>query len=139
MIINPILFWVDPRKWGWPDLPHSNGNLSNCHSASHSIQGILPLQTNTLALPLLFNCTVIKFYSQRIYAVYLAWCIDAGITNHNSISWVEFKLRWLLLIRNVLHLLWTLRTSCGFAKENFFRNYYFWCFFFQYFFVSVLC
>ena len=33
-----------------PDLPHSNSNLSNSHSHSRSIQGILLLQTNTLAL-----------------------------------------------------------------------------------------
>ena len=37
-------------KWGWPDLPHSNSNLSNSHSLSPSIQGILLLQTNTLAV-----------------------------------------------------------------------------------------
>ena len=34
----------------WPDLPHSNSNLSNFHSLSCLIQGILLLQTNTLAL-----------------------------------------------------------------------------------------
>ena len=49
-IINPILIRVYPRKWGWPGLPHSNSNLSNAHSPSHSIHGILLLQTNTLAL-----------------------------------------------------------------------------------------
>ena len=38
------------RKWGWLDLPHSNSNLSNSHSSSRSIQGILLLQTNTLAV-----------------------------------------------------------------------------------------
>ena len=27
--INPILIRVYPRKRGWPDLPHSNSNLSN--------------------------------------------------------------------------------------------------------------
>ena len=48
--INPILIWVYPCKRGWPDLPHSNGNLSNSHSPSRSIQGFLPLQTNTPAL-----------------------------------------------------------------------------------------
>ena len=51
--ITPILIWVNPRKWGWPDLPHSNSKLSNSHSPSHWIQGIL-LQTNTLALLLHF-------------------------------------------------------------------------------------
>ena len=48
--VNPILIWVYPRKQGWPDLPHSNSNLSNSHSPSCSIHGILLLQTNTLAL-----------------------------------------------------------------------------------------
>ena len=47
-----ILIQIYPRKRGWPDLPHSNGNLSNSHSPSPSIQGILLLQTNALALPL---------------------------------------------------------------------------------------
>ena len=35
---------------GWLDLPHSNSNVFNTHSPSGSIQGILLLQTNTLAL-----------------------------------------------------------------------------------------
>ena len=47
IIINPILVWVYPRKQGWLDLPHSKSNLSNAHSPSRSIQGILLLQTNT--------------------------------------------------------------------------------------------
>ena len=47
--INPFLIQVYLCKRGWLDLPHSNSNLSNSHSPSHSIQGIL-LQTNTLAL-----------------------------------------------------------------------------------------
>ena len=47
---NPIVIWVYPHKWGWPDLPHSNRNRSNSHSQSCLIQGILFLQTNTLAL-----------------------------------------------------------------------------------------
>ena len=47
---HPVLIWFYPRKWGWPDLPHPNSNLSNSHYPSHSIQGILLLQTNTLAL-----------------------------------------------------------------------------------------
>ena len=37
----PILIWVYPRKQGWPDLAHPNSNLSNAHSSSCSIQGIL--------------------------------------------------------------------------------------------------
>ena len=41
---------LHPRKWGWPDLPHPNSNFSNSHSSSPSIQGILLLQTNSLAL-----------------------------------------------------------------------------------------
>ena len=49
-IINPILIQVYPRKWGWLDLAHSNSNLSNSHSPSRSIYGILLLQTNILAL-----------------------------------------------------------------------------------------
>ena len=48
--INPNLIRVYSRKWGWLDLPHSNSNLSNSHSPSRSIQSILLLQTNTLAL-----------------------------------------------------------------------------------------
>ena len=48
--IIPILIRVYPRKQGWPDLPHSNRNLSNSRSPSRLIQGILLLQTNTLAL-----------------------------------------------------------------------------------------
>ena len=51
IIINPILIRVSPRKWGWPDLSHSNSNLSNSHSPSRSMHGILFLQTNALASP----------------------------------------------------------------------------------------
>ena len=47
--INPILIWVYPHKQGWPDLPHANSKLSNSHSPSRWIHGIL-LETNTLAL-----------------------------------------------------------------------------------------
>ena len=50
IIINQFLIWVYPRKGGWPDLPHSNSNLSNSHSPCRSIQCILLLQTDTLAL-----------------------------------------------------------------------------------------
>ena len=39
--------WVYPRKWGWPDLPHSNSILSNSYSPFRSTHGIL-LQTNAL-------------------------------------------------------------------------------------------
>ena len=49
IIINPVLIQDYPLKWGWLDLPHSNSNLSNSHSPSRSIQGILLLQTNTHA------------------------------------------------------------------------------------------
>ena len=45
---HPILIWVYPCKWGWPDLPHSNKNVSNSHSPSCLIHRILLLQTNTL-------------------------------------------------------------------------------------------
>ena len=38
------------HKWGWPDLPHSNSNLSNSKSPSRSVHDILFLQTNSLAL-----------------------------------------------------------------------------------------
>ena len=48
--INKILIQVYPHKQRWPDLPHSNSNFSSSNSPSPSIQGILPLQTNTLAL-----------------------------------------------------------------------------------------
>ena len=33
---NSILIWVYPHKWGWPDLSHSNSNLSNSYSSSPS-------------------------------------------------------------------------------------------------------
>ena len=46
--LNPIMICVYPRKWRWPDLNHSNSNLSNSHSPSHSIHVIL-FETNTLA------------------------------------------------------------------------------------------
>ena len=36
--------------WGWPDLRHFVSNLSNSHSPSCSIHGVLFLQTNALAL-----------------------------------------------------------------------------------------
>ena len=48
--INPIMIQVYSCKLGWPDLPHSNSNLSNSHSPSCSIHGILLFQSNTLAL-----------------------------------------------------------------------------------------
>ena len=48
--INPILIRVYSCNLGWPDLPHSNSNLSNSHSPSCSIHGILLLQTKTFAL-----------------------------------------------------------------------------------------
>ena len=35
--INPILIRVYPRKFRWPDLPHSNSNLFNSHSDSISL------------------------------------------------------------------------------------------------------
>ena len=60
--INPILIRVYPRKWGWPDLPHSNGILSNSHFPSRSIQGILLLQTNTLALLLLLRLVLYSIH-----------------------------------------------------------------------------
>ena len=48
--INPILIRVYPHKRGWLDLPHFISNLSNSHSPSRSIHGVLFLQTNALAL-----------------------------------------------------------------------------------------
>ena len=61
IIINPILIRVYPRKWGWPDLLHSKSNLSNSHSSSCSIQGILLLQANTLALLLHLHLSRLRF------------------------------------------------------------------------------
>ena len=49
-IHHSVLIRFYPRKWGWPDLSHPNSNLSNSHSPSRSIQGILLLQTNTCFL-----------------------------------------------------------------------------------------
>ena len=34
----PILIWVYLHKWGWPDLPHSDSNLSNSHCNLHLAQ-----------------------------------------------------------------------------------------------------
>ena len=50
IINHPILIRVYPHKQGWLDLPHFNSNLSNSHSPSRLIHGIILLQTNTLAL-----------------------------------------------------------------------------------------
>ena len=52
--INPILIQIYPYKGRWPDLPHSNSSLSNSHSPSRLIHGIL-LQTSTRALALLLH------------------------------------------------------------------------------------
>ena len=54
---HPILIRVYPRKWVWPNLPHSNSNLFNSHSSFCSIQGIFLLQTNTLVLKFFGKCT----------------------------------------------------------------------------------
>ena len=45
-----FLFWIYPCKWGGRiyTVPHFNSNLSNSHSPSHLIQGILLLQTNLI-------------------------------------------------------------------------------------------
>ena len=40
-----------PFKQGWLDLPHSNSNVSNSHSPSRLIQGILLLQTKHFCFP----------------------------------------------------------------------------------------
>ena len=56
---------VYPLKWGWSDLPHSNSNLFNSYSPSRSIQGILLLQTNTLAL-FLHLCLPCLFWSSSL-------------------------------------------------------------------------
>ena len=65
---HPILIWFYPRKWGWPNLPHPNSNLSNSHSPSHSIQGILLLQTNTLALLLHLHLPCLLWSSSLLLA-----------------------------------------------------------------------
>ena len=57
---HPILIRVYPRKRGWLDLPHSNSNLSNAHSPSRSIQGILLLQTNGIAVFVIFPFDVLN-------------------------------------------------------------------------------
>ena len=67
---NPILIQVYPCKWGWPDLPHSNSNLSNSHSRSRLIQGILLLQTNTLALLLHLHLPQILWLSSLLLALH---------------------------------------------------------------------
>ena len=46
--INPILIRVYPHKWGWPDLPHSNSNLSNALFCSPS-----PIASSTSSLVIL--------------------------------------------------------------------------------------
>ena len=68
--INLILIQVYPRKRGWPDLPHSNSNLSNSHSPSRSIQGILFLQTNILALLLLLRLSRLLWSSSLPLALH---------------------------------------------------------------------
>ena len=65
-----IQFWsgfipVYGRGGGWPDLPHSNSNLSNSYSPSHSIHGILLLQTNTLALLLHLHLPGIQWVCKK--------------------------------------------------------------------------
>ena len=73
-IIYPILNRVYPCKWGWPGLPHSNSNLSNSHSPSHSIHGILLLQTKTLALFLHLHLSRLLWSSLLPLALHFNTC-----------------------------------------------------------------
>ena len=58
------------RKRGWPDLAHPNSNLSNSHSPSRSIHGILHLQINTLALLIHLRLTRLLWSSSLPLAVH---------------------------------------------------------------------
>ena len=73
-IINPVLIRVYPCKQGWPDLPHSNSNLSNSHFPSHMIHGILLLQTNTV--PLL-----------HLHLPHLLWSSSLPLALHFKLQW----------------------------------------------------
>ena len=46
-LINPILIWVYLPKWGWPDLRHSNSNLSNSGLKASSSKPTLLLSFST--------------------------------------------------------------------------------------------
>ena len=71
MIINPIMIRVIPVNRGaWPDLPLSNSNLSNTHSLSRSIHGILLFQTNSLALLIHLRLKIWSKYSYKIPGVF---------------------------------------------------------------------
>ena len=68
-IINPILIRVYPHKEGWPDLPHSNSNLSNYHSPSQfmvsSFSKPIPLLSSTCIFYVFFGrpCFLLLFTS----------------------------------------------------------------------------
>ena len=53
-----------------PDLPHFGSNLSNSHSPSHSIHGILFLETNTLALLLHLRLPLLLWLSSLPLALH---------------------------------------------------------------------
>ena len=60
--INPILIRVYLHIRGWLDLSHFNSNLSNFHSPSRSIQGILLFFKPTLLLSF-STCTFHVFFA----------------------------------------------------------------------------
>ena len=61
--INPILIRVYPVNRG--DWIYPSGNLSNSHSPSCSIHGVLFLQTNALALLLHFSTCIFHIFFGR--------------------------------------------------------------------------
>ena len=109
---HSILIRVYPCKWGWPDLPHSNSNLSNSHSPSHSIQGIFLLQTNTLAFLLCLCLPCLLWLSSRL--------VDTVNPRLSAVALIDFNkiLVWCLqLVLGVWHLFKT-SVSQGFKRES---------------------
>ena len=94
IIINPILIRVYPCKRGWPDLPHSNSNLSNSHSPSRSVQGVLLLQTNNLALILLLHLHIVKdkYAIFTGYQIFVTWEILVFIISVYIINELSFRI-----------------------------------------------
>ena len=93
IIINPILIRVYPCKWGWLDLPHTNSNLSNSHSSSCSIHGILLLQTNILVLLLylrLLWSSLLPLDQHKLNPLQAKWPMEPVlISGFCSVKWMR--------------------------------------------------
>ena len=80
-----FLIRVYPRKRGWPDLPHFVSNLSNSHSPSRLIHGVLFLQTNALALLLHLRLTRLLWSSSLPLALHFKLQrFSQNMTHHPS-------------------------------------------------------